>query len=107
MAALRAIKPLNAAAKAVSEKVGRRWIEVTFNGVLLGERQLPQIYGQAVRAARILGMERMPDIYISGERPWDCLTFGSDHDSFIVVGSAVAGNFQGLDMLYLLAREIG
>src|SRR5690606_9424247 len=29
MAALRAIKPLNAAAKVVSEKVGRRWIEVT------------------------------------------------------------------------------
>ena len=107
MAALKSMKPLNAAAKAVSEKVGRRWIEVTFNGVLLGERQMPHIYGQAVRAARILGMSHMPDVYLSGERPWDCLTFGSDRDSFIVVGSAVAGNFQGVDMLYLLAREIG
>ena len=107
MAVLRSMKPLNAAAKAVSEKVGRRWIEVTFNGVLLGERQMPQIYGQAVRAARILGMSHMPDVYLSGERPWDCLTFGSDRDSFIVVGSAVAGNFQGVDMLYLLAREMG
>ena len=107
MAALKSMKPLNAAAKAVSEKVGRRWIEVTFNGVLLGEKQMPHIYGQAVRAARILGMSHMPDVYLSGERPWDCLTFGSDRDSFIVVGSAVAGNFQGVDMLYLLAREIG
>jgi len=107
MAALRAMKPLNAAAKAVSEKVGRLWIEVTFNGVLLGEKQMPHIFGQAVRAARILGMQHMPDVYLSGERPWDCLTFGSDNDSFIVVGSAVAGNFQGVDMLYLLAREMG
>lgn len=107
MAALRSMKPLNAAAKAVSEKVGRRWIEVTFNGVLLGEKQMPHIFGQAVRAARILGMSHMPDVYLSGERPWDCLTFGSDNDSFIVVGSAVAGNFHGVDMLYLLAREIG
>lgn len=107
MAALRAMTPLNAAAKAVSEKVGRRWIEVTFNGVRLSERQMPHIFGQAVRAARILGMSHMPDVYLSGERPWDMLTFGSDRDSFIVVGSAMAGNFQSVDMLFLLAREMG
>lgn len=107
MAALRAITPLNAAAKAVSQKVGRNWIEVSFNGVLLGEKQMPHIFGQAVRAARILGMSHMPDVYLSGERPWDCLTFGTEQDSFVVVGSAVAGNFQGVDMLYILAREMG
>ena len=107
MAALRKIKPLNAAAKAVSEKVGRRWVEVAFNGVLLGEKQLPHIYGQAVRAARILGMSHMPDVYISGDRAWDCLTFGTDRDSFIILGSALAGNFQGVDLLFLLAREMG
>lgn len=107
MAVLQGMKPLNAAAKAVSEKVGRRWIEAAFNGVLLSEKQIPQIYGQAVRAARILGMTHMPDIYLSGDRAWDCLTFGSHRDSFIVVGSALAGNFQGVDMLFLLAREMG
>lgn len=107
MSALRSMKTLNAAARAVSEKVGRRWIEVTFNGVLLGEKQLPHIYGQAVRAARILGMSHMPDVYLSGERAWDCLTFGSDKDSFVVIGSALAGSFQGADMLFLLAREMG
>lgn len=107
MSALRSMKPLLMAAKSVSEKVGRRWIEVTFNGVRLSERQMPHIYGQAVRAARILGMTHMPDVYLSGERPWDMLTFGTDNDSFIVVGSALAGNFQGVDMLFLLAREMG
>lgn len=107
MAALRKVKPLNAAAKAVSEKVGRRWVEVSFNAIALGEKQLPHVFGQALRAARILGMSHMPDVYISGDRPWECLTFGSDKDSFIVIGSAVAGNFQGVDLLYLLAREMG
>lgn len=107
MAALRSVKTLNAAAQAVSEKVGRRWIESTFNGVRLSERQMPQIYAQAVKAARILGMSHMPDVYLSGERAWDCLTFGSDRDSFIVIGSALAGSFQGADMLFLLAREMG
>lgn len=107
MAALRAVKPLNAAAKAVSEKVGRRWIEVSFNSIELSEKQMPHIFMQAVRAARILGMSHMPDVHLSGSRPWDCLTFGTDRDSFIVIGSAVAGNFQGVDLLYLLAREIG
>ena len=107
MNALRAMTPLNAAAKAVSQKVGRRWIEVSFNGVLLGEKQMPHVFGQAVRAARILGMSHMPDVYLSGERPWDCLTFGTEQDSFVVLGSAVAGNFQGVDMLFILAREMG
>jgi Zn-dependent protease with chaperone function len=107
MNALRSIKPLNAAAQAVSEKIGRRWIETTFNGVLLGENQLPEIYVQAVKAARILGMTHMPDVYLSGERAWDCLTFGSDRDCFIVIGSALAGNFRGPDMFFLMAREMG
>lgn len=107
MSTLRSMKTLNAAARAVSDKVGRRWIESTFNGVLLGEKQLPHIYGQAVRAARILGMSHMPDVYVSGERSWDCLTYGSDKDSFIIIGSALAGNFQGQDLLFLLAREMG
>lgn len=107
MSVLRSMTPLNMAAKAVSEKVGRRWIEAAFNGILLSEKQMPHIFGQAVRAARILGMSHMPDVYISGDRAWDCLTFGTDKDAFIVVGSAIAGNFQGVDMLFLLAREMG
>lgn len=107
MNALRAIKPLNAAAQAISDKVGRRWIESTFNAVLLGEKQLPEIYQTAVRAARILGMSNMPDVYISGEIMWDCRTFGSNQDAFIVIGSALAMNFREQDLLFLLAREMG
>jgi Zn-dependent protease with chaperone function len=107
MSALRAISPLNALARAVSDKVGRRWVETAFNGVLLGENQLPDVYAQAVHAARITGMTHMPDIYVSGERMWDCLTFGSDDSAFILVGTALVTNFRGPDLLFLLAREMG
>ena len=107
MSVLRSIKALNSAAKTISHKVGRRWIEVTLSGVLLSEKQLPDIYFQAVRAARILGVPNMPDVYVSGEYAWDCHTYGSDKDAFIVVGSALAANFSGAEMLFLLAREMG
>jgi Zn-dependent protease with chaperone function len=107
MRALRSITPLTMAAEAISDKVGRRWIESTFNSVLLSEKQLPEVYEQAVRAARILGMSYMPDVYISGELMWDCKTFGSDRDAFIVMGTALATNFRGPDLLFLFAREIG
>ena len=62
---------------------------------------------QAVRAARVLGMTHLPDIYVSGERPWDALTYGSDQSAFIVLGSALTSSFQGDDLLFILAREMG
>ncbi|HRH45977.1 MAG TPA: M48 family metallopeptidase, partial [Pyrinomonadaceae bacterium] len=107
MAALRSVQPLTSAAETISNKIGRRWIESTFNGVLLSDEQVPEVYNQAVKAARILGMSHMPDVYISGERSWDCVTFGTTKDSFVVIGSALASNFQGDDLLFLLAREMG
>jgi hypothetical protein len=54
-----------------------------------------------------MGMTHMPDVYISGERSWDCLTYGSDEDAFVVIGTALATSFQGPEMLFLLAREMG
>src|SRR4029079_19632008 len=44
---------------------------------------------------------------VSGEYMWDCRTYGSDKDSFIVMGSALATNFRGPELLFLFAREIG
>jgi Zn-dependent protease with chaperone function len=107
MATLRSITPLTAAAQVISDKVGRRWIETTFNGVRLSEKQLPHIYFQAVHAARILGMTTMPGVYITGELMWDVRTYGSDTDSFVIMGSAMAMNFRGPELLFLFAREMG
>lgn len=107
MATLRSMKPLMMAAEAVSKTVGRRWIETTFNGILLSEKQLPEIYFQAVRAAQIMGMSYMPDVYVSGDMMWDCRTYGTDKDSFVIIGTAIATNFRGPELLFLFAREMG
>jgi Zn-dependent protease with chaperone function len=107
MATLRSMTTLTKVARSISDKAGRRWVETTFNGVRLSEKQMPEIYAQAIRAARILGMTYLPDIYVSGERPWDALTYGSDDNAFIVLGSALTSSFQGDDLLFILAREMG
>jgi Zn-dependent protease with chaperone function len=107
MAKLRSMTTLTNVARSISDKAGRRWIETTFNGVRLSEKQMPEIFAQAIQAARILGMTHLPDIYVSGERPWDALTFGSDQNAFIVLGSALTSSFQGDDLLFILAREMG
>ena len=107
MSKLRSVAPLQSAAKTISDKVGRRWVETTLNGIRLGENQLPEVYHQAVKAARILGMPYMPEVYVSGDRMWDAMTFGSDDNAFIVLGTAIITNFRGDDLLFILAREMG
>lgn len=107
MAKLRSIGPLQSAARAVSDKVGRRWVETSFNAVRLGENQLPHIYGTAVRAGRLLGMPYMPDVYVSGDKAWESLTYGSDRSSFIIMGSSLVNNFKDDDLLFLFGREMG
>ena len=49
----------------------------------------------------------MPMIYVSGARPWDALTFGTDRDAFIVMGSALVSCFQRSELMFLFAREMG
>jgi Zn-dependent protease with chaperone function len=107
MAKLRSIAPLNKSARMISDRIGRRWIESTFSAVRLSDNQFPAVYNLAVLAARILAMPSMPDVYVSGERLWDCVTYGSEANSFVLIGSALVSNFRGDDLLFLLAREMG
>jgi predicted Zn finger-like uncharacterized protein len=107
MTKLQSISALHAAVKSVSDKVGRPWIESTFNGIRLGPRQFADIWVRAVLAARILGLPKMPDVYISGDSQWNTYTFGTDTSAFIVLGTAILNNFQNDDLLFVLAREMG
>jgi len=107
MTRLHGIGPLNAVARSVSDKVGRPWIESTFNGIRLGPKQLPNVWTQAVLAARILGLPKMPDVYVAGDQMWNTYTFGTDTSSFIVLGTAILTNFKDDELLFMLAREMG
>jgi Zn-dependent protease with chaperone function len=106
MNVLRSMGPLTAAAHAVSERVGRPWFEASVNGLRLSEKQLPEIFHAAIRAARIMAIRYLPEIYISGEQMWDATTLGTDSGAFIVLGSVLT-NFKGDDLLFVLGREMG
>jgi predicted Zn finger-like uncharacterized protein len=104
---LQKIPALHSVVRSASDKVGRPWIESTFNGIRLGPRQLPDVWKQGVLAARILGLPTMPDVYVSGDSQWVTYTFGSDTSAFIILGTAVLTNFQNDEILFVLAREMG
>ncbi|MGO8759379.1 MAG: M48 family metalloprotease [Terracidiphilus sp.] len=104
---LQSISALHAAVRSVSDKVGRPWIESTFNGIRLGPRQFPDIWVRAVLAARLIGLPSMPDVYISGDSQWNTYTYGTEYSFFIVLGTAILNNFQNDDLLFVLAREMG
>jgi len=106
MNTLSGIGPLNSAAHALSEQVGRPWFEAAVNGIRLSEQQMPDIFNLAIRAARIVALTHLPEIYISGEHMWDARTMGSRTSSFIALGSVLT-NFRDDDLLYLIAREMG
>jgi predicted Zn finger-like uncharacterized protein len=107
MTRLQKIPALHSIVRSASDKVGRPWIESTFNGIRLGPRQLPDVWKQAVLAARIVGLPILPDVYVSGDSQWNTYTFGSDSSAFIVLGTAILNNFQNDEMLFVLAREMG
>jgi Zn-dependent protease with chaperone function len=107
MSKLESITALHTVVRNVSDKVGRPWIESTFNAIRLGPRQLPDVWNLAVLAARILGLPKMPDLYISGDQMWNTYTYGTENSSFIVLGTSHIINFAGDELLFVLAREMG
>ena len=103
---LSSIGPLNAAAENLSGRIGRPWLEASVNGLRLGPDQLGDIFQTAVMAARIVGLRRMPELYISGDQMWEALTLGDADSAFVVIGSVLT-NFKDDDLLYVLGREMG
>lgn len=106
MMRLRSLGPVTSMVHHITERYGRPWFEASVNGVRLSERQVPDIYATAVDMARIVGLPRMPEIYVSGEQMWECKTLGTDSYAFIVIGSVLA-TLKGDDLAFLLAREMG
>jgi Zn-dependent protease with chaperone function len=106
MMRLRSLGPVTAAVHHITERYGRPWFEASVNGVRLSQRQMPDIFSAAVRAARTVGLSRMPEIYVSGEQMWDAKTLGTDSYAFVVLGSVLT-NFKADDLAFVLAREMG
>lgn len=106
MAALNATGPLAAAAHGIAQRFGRPVFEAAANGVRLSERQMPEIFDLAIRAARLMSLTHLPEIYISGEQMWSVYSLGGHEGSFVAIGSVLI-NFRKEDLLFMLAREMG
>ena len=106
MAVLNNLGPLASAAHSIAERYGRPVFEAATNGIRLSERQMPEIFEIAVRAARMMSLPHMPEVYISGERMWDVFSLGGFNGSFISIGSVLI-NFKPDDLMFLIAREMG
>lgn len=106
MNALNNLGPLTSAAHVVAERYGRPVFEAATNGIRLSERQMPEIFDVALRAARLMSLSHMPEVYVSGERMWDVFSLGGYGGSFISIGSVLI-NFKPDDLMFLIAREMG
>jgi predicted Zn finger-like uncharacterized protein len=108
MNALRSIKALNMAIDKLSKQFGKSWVESQFigGGIKVTESQFPRIQRLAVLAARVLGVRRLPEIYISGDIGWTSDTYGSESDAFVVLGTYLTRALSDLELLFVLGHEI-
>lgn len=106
MEILNNLGPVAGAAHNIAERYGRPVFEAATNGIRLSERQMPDIFDMAVRAARLLSLTHLPEVYVSGERMWDVYSLGGYGGSFVSIGSVLI-NFKPKDLLFLIAREMG
>ncbi|MEZ5595178.1 MAG: M48 family metalloprotease [Pseudomonadales bacterium] len=106
MRVLNSTGPLASAAHGIAQRYGRPVFEAATNGVRLSDRQLPELFDLALRAARLMGLPHMPEVYVSGERMWDVYSLGGYGGSFISIGSVLI-NLKPDDLLFLIAREMG
>ncbi|MEM9383506.1 MAG: M48 family metalloprotease [Pseudomonadota bacterium] len=106
MQALNSTGAVASAAHSIAERYGRPVFEAATNGIRLSERQMPEIFDIAIRAARLLSLSHMPEVYISGQRMWDVYSLGGFSGSFVSIGSVLI-NFKPKDLLFLIAREMG
>ena len=108
MNALRSIKSLNMAIDQLSKQFGKSWIESQFigGGIKVTEAQFPRIQKLAVYAARLLGVRRLPEIYISGDIGWASDTYGSESDAFVVLGTYLTRSLSDNELLFILGHEI-
>jgi predicted Zn finger-like uncharacterized protein len=108
MKKLRSLKPLTALIESLSKKFGKSFIESRFigGGIKVTDAQFPRIQNLAVTAATVLGLKRLPELYISGDIPWSSDTYGTETDAFIVLGTYLTRVLSDIELLFILGHEL-
>jgi predicted Zn finger-like uncharacterized protein len=107
--ALRSVRHINMVTAYVAKKLGKPFIEGQFigSGIRVSPEQFPHVMRLAAQAARVLGVPRLPHIYISGDKGWLSDTYGTATDSFVVLGSFLVRSLSEAELLFVLAHELG
>ena len=105
--ALRGSLMLRKTAEGISQKIGKPWYESTFNSILATEKRYPRIYHVARIAARRLGVQQLPSVYLELDRGYQSATYGSEKDAFVNIGSYLPRFLNDRELLFVLGHEIG
>lgn len=82
------------------------------NGLRVGPKQYPDLYGKLMAVCRIMGIQQMPALYLSyvdifGDMGLYSYSGGSEAHPFIVLSPQLLSVFDEQDLLAALATEIG
>jgi len=79
------------------------------NGLRVTEKQYPALYAKLQAACRILGMSKMPNLYVSFESLYggEFAFSGGEPQPFIVLNPDIFKYFDDKDILALIGRELG
>jgi Zn-dependent protease with chaperone function len=98
---------LRKSAESLSRKIGKPWYESTFNTILATDKSYPRVLETGLLAARRLGTREIPPFNIELDRQYQSATYGSEHDAFVNVGSALPRFLNDEELLFVLGHEMG
>lgn len=98
---------LRKSAESLSKTVSKPWYESTFNTIAATEKQYPRVLEAGLLAARRLGAREIPPFNIELDRAYQSATYGSEHDAFVNIGSALPRFLNDEDLLFVLGHEMG
>lgn len=98
---------LNRMAESLSQKVGKPWYESCFNSVEVTDKQYGRVFELAGIAARRIGFDGVPSVYIEADRGYQSNTYGSEKDSFVNIGTFLPKLLTDQELLFILGHEFG
>ncbi len=98
---------LNRMAESLSQKVGKPWYESCFNSVEVTEKQYGRVFELAGIAARRIGFDKVPAVYVEADRGYQSNTYGSEKDAFVNVGTFLPKLLTDRELLFILGHEFG
>ncbi|HTX32333.1 MAG TPA: M48 family metallopeptidase [Solirubrobacteraceae bacterium] len=107
-AALKAVPMLDTVVRKLIEWGYERAVRQMYlsNGVRVGERQLPELWGHQVAACQILDLPRSYDLYVSDLVLANAMAIGSQNP-MVVMSSSLLGRLGPGEQRAVLAHELG